>query len=88
MVNDIWLGAGKHIIVYYVAGKRLVNFVANIEQDSWTGESWTDRGDVNDLRIGFANGIANCAPSSTPLTRRLYGAFSTVRRCSIGQWAG
>ena len=52
---QIWLGAGKHIIVYYVAGKRLVNFVVNIEQDSWTGESWTDRGDVNDLRNGFAN---------------------------------
>ena len=31
-----------------------MNFVANIEQASWTGESWTDRGDVNDLRIGFA----------------------------------
>jgi 2-polyprenyl-6-methoxyphenol hydroxylase-like FAD-dependent oxidoreductase len=52
---QLWLGPGKHIIVYYVAGKRLVNFVANIEQASWTGESWTDRGDVNDLRDGFAD---------------------------------
>jgi 2-polyprenyl-6-methoxyphenol hydroxylase-like FAD-dependent oxidoreductase len=52
---QLWLGPGKHIIVYYVAGKRLVNFVANIEQASWTRESWTDRGDVNDLRVGFAD---------------------------------
>ena len=52
---QLWLGPGQHIIVYYVAGKRLVNFVANIEKASWTGESWTDRGDVNDLRSGFAD---------------------------------
>jgi salicylate hydroxylase len=52
---QLWLGPGKHIIVYYVAAKRLLNFVANIEQAAWTGESWTDRGDVNDLRIGFAD---------------------------------
>lgn len=52
---QFWLGPGQHIIVYYVSGKRLVNFVANVEKASWTGESWTDRGDVNDLRIRFAN---------------------------------
>jgi 2-polyprenyl-6-methoxyphenol hydroxylase-like FAD-dependent oxidoreductase len=51
---QIWMGPGKHLVVYYVAGKRLVNFVANIEQDSWTGESWTDRGEVKDLRAAFA----------------------------------
>jgi salicylate hydroxylase len=52
---QLWLGPGRHIVVYYVAGKRLLNFVANIEQTSWARESWTDRGDVNDLRIGFAD---------------------------------
>lgn len=41
--------------MYYVAGKRFINFVANIEKASWTSESWTDRGDVNDLRAGFAD---------------------------------
>jgi salicylate hydroxylase len=52
---QLWLGPGKHIVVYYVAGKRLVNFVALIEQACWTIESWTERGDVNVLRSGFAN---------------------------------
>jgi salicylate hydroxylase len=52
---QMWMGPGKHIVVYYVAGKRLVNVVANIEQSSWTGESWTDRGNVDDLRAAFAN---------------------------------
>jgi 2-polyprenyl-6-methoxyphenol hydroxylase-like FAD-dependent oxidoreductase len=52
---QIWLGPGKHIVTYYVAGKRLLNFVGIIEQDSWTRESWTDRGDVKDLRAAFVD---------------------------------
>ena len=28
------------------AQQQLLNFVAVVEQDSWTGESWTDRGDL------------------------------------------
>jgi salicylate hydroxylase len=37
---------------YYVAGGRLMNFVAVQEADSWTRESWMDRGEVGDaLRL-------------------------------------
>ena len=41
-----WMGPGKHFVHYYVQSRRLVNFVAVIEQDTWTRESWTDPGDV------------------------------------------
>ena len=47
------MGPGKHIVSYYVAAKRLLNFVGIIEQDTWIRESWTDRGDVKDLRAAF-----------------------------------
>ena len=50
-----WMGPGKHIVIYYVAAKRLLNFVGIVEQNTWTGESWTDRGDVNDLRAALAD---------------------------------
>jgi salicylate hydroxylase len=50
-----WMGPGKHIVIYYVAAKRLLNFVGIVEQNTWTGESWTDRGDVKDLRAAFAD---------------------------------
>jgi salicylate hydroxylase len=36
-----------------VRQKRLLNFVAVIEQDTWTRESWTDRGDVADALAAF-----------------------------------
>ena len=45
---QVWMGPGKHFVHYYVQNRRLVNFVAAIEQDTWTRESWTDRGDIAD----------------------------------------
>ena len=52
---QIWMGPGKHIVIYYVAAKRLLNFVGIVEQNTWTGQSWTDRGDVKDLHAAFAD---------------------------------
>jgi salicylate hydroxylase len=45
---QIWMGPGKHFVHYYVRNKRLLNFVAIIDRDTWTKESWTDRGDIAD----------------------------------------
>jgi salicylate hydroxylase len=50
---QIWMGPGKHFVHYFVQRQRLVNFVAIIEQDTWTRESWTDRGDVADALAAF-----------------------------------
>jgi len=49
----IWMGPGQHCVHYFVANQRLVNFVAIIEQDSWTKESWTDRGEVADVLAAY-----------------------------------
>jgi 2-polyprenyl-6-methoxyphenol hydroxylase-like FAD-dependent oxidoreductase len=46
VTSQVWMGPGKHFVHYYVQDERLVNFVAVVEQDSWTRESWTDQGDV------------------------------------------
>lgn len=50
---QIWMGPGKHFVHYFVRSRRLVNFVAVIEQDTWTAESWTDRGKVSDALLAF-----------------------------------
>ena len=50
---QIWMGPDRHFVHYYVQGKRLLNFVAVIDQDTWTKESWTDRGDVADALAAF-----------------------------------
>jgi salicylate hydroxylase len=51
---QIWMGPEAHFVHYFVADKRLVNFVAIVEQDSWTRESWTDPGDPADAIAAFA----------------------------------
>lgn len=50
---QIWMGPGKHFVHYFVQNRRLVNFVAVIEQDTWTRESWTDPGEVADALAAF-----------------------------------
>ena len=47
------MGPGRHFVHYFVRHRRLVNFVAIVEQDTWTGESWTDRGEVADGLAAF-----------------------------------
>ena len=47
------MGPGPALRPLLRAGGRLVNFVAVVEQDSWTRESWTDQGDVADALAAF-----------------------------------
>jgi salicylate hydroxylase len=50
---QIWMGPDKHFVHYYVRNRELLNFVAIIDQDTWTKESWTDRGDPADAIAAF-----------------------------------
>jgi salicylate hydroxylase len=52
--DQVWMGPGAHFVHYFVSGGRLVDFVAVLERESWTRESWTERGDVGDALAAFA----------------------------------
>ena len=47
------MGPGRHFVHYFVSAHKLVNFVAVIEQDTWTREAWTDRGELADALAAF-----------------------------------
>jgi salicylate hydroxylase len=51
--TQLWLGPGGHFVHYYVQEGRLLNFVAIVEQDAWTRESWTDEAGVADALAAF-----------------------------------
>jgi len=53
VATQIWMGPRGHFVHYFVREQRLLNFVAVVERDSWTRESWTDRGDVADALSAF-----------------------------------
>jgi salicylate hydroxylase len=44
---------GADGIHYFMRDRRLLNFVAVLEHDSWTRESWTDRGHLADAQAAF-----------------------------------
>jgi salicylate hydroxylase len=50
---QIWMGPGRHFVHVYVRND-LINFVAVLEQDAWTKESWSERGEVADVLAAFA----------------------------------
>lgn len=50
----VWVGAKRHAVTYRLAGGALVNFVGVVEQNQWDSESWTERGELDELKSDFA----------------------------------
>lgn len=48
-----FLGPGAHFIYYPVRGGELINWVAIVEEKQWTRESWTETGDIEELKSCF-----------------------------------
>ncbi len=51
--SQVWMGPGKHLVHYFVSGGRLLNVVAVMERETWTRESWSDRGNPADAVAAF-----------------------------------
>jgi salicylate hydroxylase len=63
-------GPGAHVVHYYVAAGRLLNLVCLTEEGSWTRESWTDPGDVEELAAMFVGRQPSSSTASPPWTPR------------------
>ena len=50
----IWVGPGRHAVTYYLRRGELINFVGVVERDDWQKESWTEPGEVQQLRSDYA----------------------------------
>jgi salicylate hydroxylase len=51
---QMWLGRGKHFLVFPVRAGELVNYVGFVPADAQMKESWTAQGDPDALRAEFA----------------------------------
>lgn len=69
-VFQVWMGQGKHVIVFPVRAGRMLNFVCFLPADTAMRESWSAPGDPDALRAAFA-GFA------TPVTDLLKQVDST-----------
>ena len=50
----LYMGPRSHVIHFMVRGGKLVNFVAHVETDRWTGESWTQECERSEVMETFA----------------------------------
>ncbi|HIG42605.1 MAG: FAD-dependent monooxygenase [bacterium] len=53
-VAGLWWGPGKHFVHYFVRGGEMVNCVCVVEKKGWEIESWTQRGELEELVRDFA----------------------------------
>ena len=51
---QMWLGRGKHFLVFPVRAGTIVNYVGFVPADAEMKESWTAKGDPDALRAEFA----------------------------------
>jgi salicylate hydroxylase len=52
--HQVWMGDGKHFMVFPVRGGRLLNYVGFVPTKSETIESWSAIGDRDELAASFA----------------------------------
>ncbi len=53
-VNTTFVGPGRHMVLYWLGKRKLLNFVAPVETDMEVRESWTVRAPWEDLKADFA----------------------------------
>ena len=53
-MSTAWWGPHKHFVHYYVRRGEMVNCVCVVEKEGWEVESWTERGDYEELKSDFA----------------------------------
>ena len=66
-----WVGPGCHFMAYYMRGRQLVNVVTQQDTHTWVAESWSARGNVEEMQASF--------PNPEP---RLVKLLSLVTECS------
>jgi len=88
VVAGNWMGPHRHFVHYVVGGGRFLNFVAVIERDAWTKESWTERGAIADCLGAYEgwHGQVRSIIAAAPETF-IWGLFDRLplRRWSEGR---
>lgn len=82
--HQVWMGDGKHFMVFPVRGGELLNYVGFVPTSSETAESWSAVGDRDELAAAFAG----WDPRVTQLLEKVETCFwwGLYDRKPLGQW--
>ena len=81
----LYVGPERHVIYYMVRRGDVVNFVAHVDMDTWTGESWTQEADpseILDVFEGWNEPLLKLLASSTT-----YYKWALYDRDPIPSWS-
>lgn len=81
-----WWGPHKHFVHYYVRGGELVNCVCVVEKEGWQVESWTERGDYNELKSDFAGWHEDIQQLIDNVDRDSLFKWALYDRAPMTQW--
>jgi salicylate hydroxylase len=82
------MGAGAHVVTYYVRRGELVNVVAVVEQDGWEVESWSERGDPHALRAAFVGWNATVTSVLAAVRPEACYRWALLDRPPLPSWFG
>jgi salicylate hydroxylase len=87
-VAGIWMGAGAHVVMYYLRRGELVNVVAVVEQTGWEVESWSERGNPNELRAAFAGWNSTVTGTLAAVKPEACFRWALLDRPPLPSWSG
>jgi salicylate hydroxylase len=87
-VAGIWMGAGAHVVMYYLRRGELVNVVAVVEQDGWEIESWSERGNPAELQSAFAGWNASVTSTLAAVRPDTCYRWALLDRPPLPSWSG
>jgi salicylate hydroxylase len=82
--GNYWLGPGRTLVTYWVRPKNLYSILASVPATEVHRESWTDGGDIDDLRKSFES----MEPRARRMMEQVESAFITgmYYRDPIDNW--
>lgn len=85
-VTTAWWGPHKHFVHYYVRRGELINCVCVVEKRGWEVESWTERGDYEELQSDFAGWHADVQQLIDHVDRDSLFKWALYDRAPMPQW--
>src|SRR5215213_10230873 len=79
VASTVVMGPGRHFVYYFVAAGRLVNWVGTAPTATWTLESWTAPGRVEEALADF--------DGWNPVVRRLISEVGEPADAAVYRWA-
>jgi len=86
-IVTVWCGPKRHVVMYYVRGGALLNFVATVEREMPVGESWTLKRPWSELKADFEGWHADVQTVIDAIDRDACYQWALNDRQPVARWS-